>query len=121
LSEAPNIATEVSIFADSEGSDPLAFELAQKLRANAEPVRCEVIFSGSHKKRYDRARKSGAWRGLSVEQSQDGSIGILRLRDLNVENAANVRDRLHFILDQHFELDVTQIESAHSWVLKSRK
>jgi histidyl-tRNA synthetase len=122
LVDAPtSYPTEVSLFADTDHSDALAFEVAGKLRTGDEPIRCEVVFSGAHKKRYDRARKSGAWRGLSVEQSQGDVIGIVRLRDLNVENAEDVRDRLHAILEQHYYVDVTRIEFAHSWILKGRK
>ena len=98
----------------------MAQKICHLLRRDPDPIKTELTFSGSHKKRFEKAKKSGAWRGLSIE-ALPGVVGIARLRDLNVETAKPVRKRLGFILGKHFEIQETEIENAFTWILTKAK
>lgn len=111
---------EIAVFSNAPEVDVLSQQVTALLRQSSKSVRTDLIYSGPHKKRYDKAKKSGAWRGLSVEPV-DAAIGVLRLRDLNANEATPVRSRISDRLAEHFELETTEIENAYSWVLKSNK
>jgi histidyl-tRNA synthetase len=120
VGEVANETVEVAVFANSEDVEKLAFQTCHTLRtAESQPIRAEVI-SGSYKKRYDKAKSSGAWRGLSVEK-HDGALGVLRLRDLNVDHAIPIRKRIEAAIDQKFLFETTEIQNAYSWIVRSEK
>lgn len=115
--------TEVAVFTEDARLDLLVLEIATLLRQGSAPdraIRTEIIAGGSPKKRYQKAKASGAWRGLSIERF-DGAIGVARLRDFNVEKASAIRNRIGETLARHFEFEETDIANAHSWVLSGRK
>jgi histidyl-tRNA synthetase len=83
-------------------------------------ISTEIVSGGSPKKRYNKAKGTGAWRGLSIEPHEN-AICVARLRDLDVRNAKPVRDRIGEALASHFTCVETEIGNAHSWILTSRK
>jgi histidyl-tRNA synthetase len=109
---------ELVLIPENPEMEAFAFDLAKKLRSGDAPIPTEVVFSGSFKKRYEKAKKSGAYRGLSVEPYDD-AICVVRLRDLNVEHAKPIRNRLGSKLETHFAFETKEIENAHSWILRS--
>lgn len=116
-------ATQVAVFTEAEGLDLLVLEVATLLRRGStanRSIRVEIVSGGSPKKRYAKAKASGAWRGLSIERHSD-AMCVARIRDLNIENATPVRDRITEALSGRFELSETEIANAHSWVLTGRK
>jgi len=123
VGDIPSNETEIAIFTETPELDQLVLEIATLLRRGVVPdraVRVEIVSGGSRKKRYDKAKASGAWRGLSVE-SLDGMLGTVRLRDLNVGNATPVRNRITEALGCRFQLHEAEIANAHSWVLTAAK
>lgn len=123
VGERGEASTQVAVFTETEGYDFLVLEIATLLRRGSRPDRAvstEIISGGSLKKRYAKAKASGAWRGLSVEP-RPGTICQVRLRDLNIDNATPVRERISEALSARFELEVEEIANAHAWLLVNRK
>ncbi len=118
LGEVKSDVVELALIPENQEMEEFSFMLTKLLRSAENSISSELTFVGPYKKRYDKAKKSGAWRGLSLE-AYDGAICVARLRDLNAGAAVDVRDRLDVILQQCFTCEVTRIENAHSWVLKS--
>jgi hypothetical protein len=119
VEDVPSNDAEVAIFTEAPELDLLVLEIATLLRRGGTPdrtIRAEIISSGSRKKRYDKAKASGAWRALSVELL-GGVLGAVRLRDLNVDRATPVRNKITEALSSRFLLKETEIANAHSWVL----
>jgi histidyl-tRNA synthetase len=119
VEDVPSNDAEVAIFTEAPELDLLVLEIATLLRRGDTPdrtIRAEIISSGSRKKRYDKAKASGAWRALSVELL-GGVLGVVRLRDLNVDRATPVRNKITEALSSRFLLKETEIANAHSWVL----
>ncbi len=83
-------------------------------------ISTEIVNGGSPKKRYSKAKATGARRGLSVEPHEN-AICILRLRDLHAENAKPVRQRISDALASRFACVEADIGNAHSWILTGRK
>jgi len=118
--EAPS---ELAIFTETDGLDLLVLEIASLVRSTGQPsdqVSAEIVVGGSAKKRYHKAKASGALRGLSVERFEN-SLGAVRLRNLNAEGAAPVRQRINAALEARFVCYETDIANAHSWILTARK
>ncbi len=108
---------ELAVFANALEVDPLSRRILSLLQSYR--IKSDAIDTGSVNKRYDKARKSGAARALSVELWPD-ALGIVRLRDLNVDShTLPVRDRISFVLGRAFALEETNVGNAHSWVLRS--
>ncbi len=120
VGDVPSKATELAVFASSPEYDDLARKICRMMQTGKKPVRTELIFSGSYKKRYEKAKKSGAWRGLSIE-AHSGAIAVARLRDLNVDGAKPVQKKAGEILSAHFNCKEATIENAHSWILNEIK
>ena len=126
---------ELVVFTEYAELEAVSHEILSLLRRGGEPNRAvrtdlqldepegplisDPYLSGSIKKRYQKAKASGAWRGLSIEPFAD-AICVARLRDLNTSQAKPVRNRVGEALAQKFELREDRIENAHSWVLTSR-
>jgi histidyl-tRNA synthetase len=131
-------APEVVVFTETDGLELVVLEIASALRKGGTPDRsvraeivdednepegslsAEIVNTGSAKKRYNKAKTSGAWRGLSVEPFED-AICVARLRDLNADNVRPVRNRIREALATRFNFEQTRIANAHSWILRSRK
>ena len=116
MGDFPPPVAEIAIFAADGAVDPLAANVLALLRHGG--IASELI-GGAYAKRYDKARKSGAWRGLSIEPCADG-LAVVRLRDLNVEQARPVQNRISDALASRYELREAPVDHAHSWVLLSR-
>ena len=79
--EAPAIA----IIPQSQDQLSLAMELSALLRHRQ--VRIELAFSGNEKRRFERAKKTGAWHVLNVDSDPHQPNGaLLRLRRLRPPN-----------------------------------
>ncbi len=97
---------ELTLVAENEYQEPLAEELLQLVRANN--ISADIIRSGRHSKRFERAKNRGVGRVLSVGGDAGGSfIGAVRIRDIQPE-AKPVRDRLISVLSQRFLLNSPQ-------------
>ncbi len=89
----PEVAPiEIAIVPLTVSDEGIAMELAALLRADG--LRVELGFSGSEKKRFEKAKKAGAWRLLNVGNTGSGWTE-LRLRNLVAnEDAEPVRARI---------------------------
>ncbi len=72
-------ATEIVVIPQSSDQEALAMRVAGLLRAGG--LRTELGYAGSERKRYEKAKKSGARRVLNIGPSATG-LAELRLRDL---------------------------------------
>jgi histidyl-tRNA synthetase len=111
---------DVVVFTEDPELDLLALQISEAVRHGPQPLRTEYLYTGSPKKRYMKAKASGAWRGLSVDR-HDGAIGVVRLRDLNVTGERPMRNKVSEALGARFQFEETAIENAHSWILTGRK
>jgi histidyl-tRNA synthetase len=116
--EAPDL--DVVVFSEYEQMDALAVRVAEAVRHGPRPLSTELLFSGSRKKRFQKAKASGAWRALSIEP-YDGAIGVARLRDLNVPYEKPMRNKVKEALEARFECTATEIANAHSWIITGIK
>jgi histidyl-tRNA synthetase len=107
--DAPANPLELAVLPDGDDYFGLAREVVSIL--DNEGIATVVALSGSYKKRYERAKREGAIRGLNVEPSSSPSaLAAVRLRDLNVpppslEDSAAIRNRLQRALDKHFVVE----------------
>ncbi len=111
---------DLVVFSEHRESDGLAIAVATALRSAPKPLMTEFLYSGSRKKRYAKAQATGAYRGLSVEPFQ-GALGVVRLRDLNVEDERPMRKRIENALTAKFDCSETTIAKAHSWIINKKK
>ncbi len=136
--QATDLPAEVVVFTENATLEALTWEITHLLRRGGEPDRAiragniqnepepegsltaEIVATGSAKKRYNKAKASGAWRGLSIEP-HDEAICVVRLRDLNTDVAQPVRNRIREALALRFDFKEARIANAHSWVLTARK
>ena len=94
--------TELVLLPDEPADDMDAIRLLAILRSS--DILSDMAFKGSSKKRYERAKKSGAFRGLTVGRIEGDCISV-RIRNLNVEQAVPVRKRLRTLLQEHFRVE----------------
>ena len=81
LVDAPLSApTEFVIVPIDETANGLALKIIGLLRRNE--ICCEIGFSGSEKKRYEKAKKSGARHVLNISAGAENIIAELKIRDL---------------------------------------
>jgi histidyl-tRNA synthetase len=93
---------ELVIVPDEERVGATATRILAILRQ--EGIRAEMAFSGSAKKRYDRAKRGDALRVLNVSLDEEGDgFAIVRIRDLR-ESAPYIRKRLREALSRHFSV-----------------
>jgi len=91
---------ELTLIPEYEKSIPVAAELLSHLRRAG--IRAEMAFSGSENKRFERAKKAGAQRALTVEVADEPHyVAALRIRDI-ADSAPPVRARLKEALSAHF-------------------
>jgi histidyl-tRNA synthetase len=110
--EAPANAIELAILPDGADYYRLAREIVVVLADDKiEAIEAAVSLSGTYKKRYEKAKRTGAIRVLNIERSSNPTaLAAVRLRDLNVppppfEDTAPVRNRLQRALEKHFEIE----------------
>lgn len=125
VGEKNEASVDLVVFTEFAESENLAFEIANLLRSacgdsDTDHLQVDHLYSGSRKKRYMKAKGSGARRGLSIEPHEYG-IGRARLRDLNVVGEHPMRKRIREIFDQHFIFLETEIANAWTLVLTDRK
>ena len=93
---------ELTVIADGEHSEALSRELTRFLRR--EQVPCFQPYANTQKKQFERAKKRGVGRILTVTADQSGStMGQVRLTDIN-DHAPPIRGRLVRTLEMNFEL-----------------
>ncbi|MBB3982654.1 histidyl-tRNA synthetase [Sphingobium fontiphilum] len=92
-------ATELVMLPDSDEDVHAAIFIQSVLRRAG--LRCDMAFSGSSKKRYDKAKRSSAYRGLTISSADTEAFAVIRLRDLKA-GAPPVRKRLRTALDSAF-------------------
>ena len=91
---------EIAIIPLTSADEALSIELAALLRAAG--IRAELGYSGSEKKRFEKAKKAGTWRVLNVSNTATG-MPELRLRNLVAnEDAEPVRKRIWDAISQRF-------------------
>jgi histidyl-tRNA synthetase len=121
LLEVPEIEpVEIVVFSEHAELECLALQIAECVRYGPRPLTTELLYAGSPKKRYSKAKASGAWRALSVEPKDD-AIGIVRLRDLNVVEERPMRNKIGEALAEKFYFKEAEIANAHSWILTGKK
>ncbi len=93
LIEQPGLdGTELTLIADNAESRALTFELAGLLRR--EHIACEIPFAGKPNKQFERAKRRGVGRVLTVAVNLTGfTVGDVRLVDL-ADDAPPVRAKL---------------------------
>lgn len=121
LKEPETNPTEIIFIPDSDETQLLSLELARLFRESGNDICCEVATSGSYKKRYDKAKKTGAWRAINVETTSDDSIASLRIRNLNSQHAKPVRKDIKKIVDSRFEWEEVDEGNSRPVILKKRK
>ena len=118
LIEAPTVdQAEVIIVPDYDQSNALAFEVLALLRLGG--IKAEMAYSGSEKKRFEKAKKAKASRVLTVEIGDDSYIGALRLRDLDLA-AKPVRRRVIDALSLTFVVNDDRDETTRYITLEKR-
>ena len=100
VTEAPEL-TLIPDYPDYEASIPLANEILAYLRRAG--ISAEMAYGGSPSKRYDRAKKRGSLRGLTVQVGDEFYVGVVRIRDM-IADAPPVRSRVISALSKHFEV-----------------
>ena len=99
--------TELTLVPIDPASEVLAIELLQLLRQS--DIMVNLAFSGSEKKRYERAKRDGSLRVLNVNlRRETGVAGLLKIRDIATD-ADPVRTRLIEALSKRFT--ATQLET----------
>ena len=91
VGERDETPVELVLLPEDERSMDASTGLLRYLRSK--DFSCDMAFGGAAKKRYERAKKSGALRGLTVRANDNGSI-VVRLRDLNTIEGKPIRRRL---------------------------
>lgn len=121
LVDAPEFErVEVVVFTEYPELDQLALQISEAVRHGPRPLLTEYYYTGSSKKRYMKAKASGAWRALSVDRHEN-AIGAVRLRDLNVTSERPMHNKIGEALRARFLLRETTIDNAHAWILTGRK
>ena len=125
VGERVELRIDLVVFSEFDGFQNLAFEISDLLRdtrghSNTDHLQIEHLYSGSRKKRYEKAKASGAWRGLSIEPHEHG-LGCARLRDLNVAGERPMQKRIGEALARRFHFYEAELGNAHSWVFTDRK
>ena len=121
LEERAAEPVELTVIPAQNDFDTLAAEVLSVLRRN--DIRSEAAFSGSYKKRFEKAKRNGSLRVLNVEEPIAlDHVGVVRIRNL-IENAPDikVRDRLISALRTKFAIsELPEDRGARPIALVSR-
>ncbi len=102
LEEPAEAHVELTLIADGNYSEALKLELLALLRRGN--ISCEAAFAGNQKKQFERAKRRGIGRVLTVAADNSGvTVGAVRLTDIE-EGAAPIRSRLNSLLQTKFDL-----------------
>ncbi|MBC7985166.1 MAG: histidine--tRNA ligase [Sphingomonadaceae bacterium] len=103
MSSPKTTGLELTLIADGDHSSELTAELLTYLRHQG--FACDQAFSGKHNKQFEKAKRRGVGRVLTVASNPAGyTIGDVRLTDIE-ESAPPVRKRLREALARKFEID----------------
>jgi histidyl-tRNA synthetase len=119
LENNPHKIAELILIPENSAMELEAIRIARFFRSAADPIATEVAHYGSFKKRYEKAKKAGFARGLSIEVSEQG-ICLARIRDLNAEGAQPIRGKVETILSEHFRLEEQSSDGSRPWLLHGR-
>ena len=108
--------TELVLIPDAPEDDDVALRLLRVIRSGG--IRADMAFTGSSKKRYEKARKGTASRALTVSSSDVEEFAVVRLRDLK-DDAPAVRHRLREALEREFVVAEESDTRAFKLNLKS--
>jgi histidyl-tRNA synthetase len=103
---------EIVLVPDGDDDIQASLRLLAVLRGG--DIRADMAFTGSSKKRYEKARKGTALRALTVTSRDVDGFAVVRIRDLK-EGAPPLRERLRMALERHFV--VTEDEQARAFTL----
>lgn len=106
LIEAPAEETmELAVIPRDEAAEPIALETLSLLRKGG--IAAEIAYSGSEKRRFEKAKKAGTARLINVDVDLGADVlASLTIRDLNVRADQDmVRKRIVDSLGYGFELD----------------
>ncbi|MBJ7501835.1 MAG: histidine--tRNA ligase [Sphingopyxis sp.] len=93
---------EVVVIPQNEDSTPLCIEILALMRRGK--IKADMAYTGNEKRRFERAKKSGAWKVLNVDAGYPSTdIGTLRLR--NLVDGLPLRKRLLDLLREGFIVD----------------
>jgi len=95
-------SAEITVIPYLPESELLATEVLAILRRAQIPA--DMAYSGSEKKRFERAKKAGSLRVLNVEKGDEFYIAALRIRDIE-SSAPPIRARVIAALSAYFLLD----------------
>lgn len=97
--------TKVAIIPRGDGEKLVALEILNLLRKK--DVRSEMRFTGSEKKQYEKAKKSGVERVINVDSDPSGEyLASLTIRDVNVDSSTEpIRKIVREILTPEFEVE----------------
>jgi len=102
LIDAPEAEpVELILIPDSEDDLDASTTLLSILRRSG--IRSDMAFSGSSKKRYEKAKKSDALRALTVTSADIAEFAVIRLRNL-APTAPPIRTRLVAVLERFFNV-----------------
>ncbi len=103
LDEPAKDGPELTLISNGDHSKNLTLELLYYLRRSG--FRVEMSFSGSEKKQFERAKKAGYGRVLTVvADAPYGDVGAVRLGDI-IDDAKPIRARLINALASRFQVD----------------
>ena len=95
------LATQLVLLPEDDSSVLEATKILRLLRGME--FSCDMPFGGSAKKRYEKAKKSGALRGLTIRMDE-GNCLVARLRDLNAVGGLPIRRKLKEALETEFDV-----------------
>lgn len=111
---------DLVIIPQSEALESEAIRLAKILRRTDTQITVDVSHYGSYRKRYDKAKKAGFLRALSLEVNSGGEL-MARIRDLNVEEMTDpIRARLATALANEYELTEVDEGNSRPWILRGK-
>ena len=120
LCDEPSVEVpELTVIPADIGRTSLATEVLALLRAGG--IRAEMAYTGSEKKRFEKAKRTSSSRVMNVLGNVHGDIlGALVIRDLDSEAAA-VRKRVISSLEHRFELNSPAEEQHKRTILLTRR
>ncbi len=118
LVDAPRVSLgPIVVIPDNEASDPLALEVLALLRHAG--ICSDMGYSGSEKKRFEKAKRFDPVDILKVERGDGFCIGLLRLRNLTGK-AEELRQSISNAVSKRFEVSY-DAETRHLTLKKRLK
>jgi histidyl-tRNA synthetase len=104
---APAKPMELILLPNGKQFQGLAIKLLQHLDACSD-ISVKLDSIGSYDLRFKReknAKERGACRALNIEAGPEHSLGRVRIRDIQIADARDVRERLRLALETAYEVD----------------